>query len=235
MVHRLPLPSRAFTAALIAALAAFIAATGIAADPAAAGGVAPGTMGSPTAPTGPTGPSLNPWPAGAPAPWADWRPCAREGLTCSTLLNVLDGTAAGDWEIRTTQIRYGQYFTAANFEASRTDNDGYGNWTIQTRAGNVPCTNAVFGDPFPGREKRCEIDASAEKWDYCTSENGTCDIGNNTKWVRYGASDPHAAGASLSPEAGWTVRMKSGSFKCTNREFDSDPHPGVVKACWVYW
>jgi hypothetical protein len=100
-------------AALIAALAAFIAATAIAPNPASAGGVAPGTLGSPTVPTA-MGPPPNPWPLGAPAPWADWTPCAREGSTCSVYYRT-------DWgkEFRTTQVRYGQYFTAANYEASR--------------------------------------------------------------------------------------------------------------------
>jgi hypothetical protein len=133
-----------------------------------------------------------------------------------------------DLPYSTTQIRYGDYHIPGCSGC-------FGKWAIQTRTGEVACTNAVFGDPFPGRAKHCEYDASAREWVYCASENGTCDIGTTRRsyWVRYGASDPHAPGTNA-PEIGWTEKQVTGTISCTNSAFGVDPHPGVVKACWFY-
>jgi hypothetical protein len=158
-----------------------------------------------------------------PSPSADWKFCSAEGSICH-------GRATGlnkDLPYSTTQIRYGDY-----------DIPGcggcFGRWTIQTRTGDdIPCTNAVFGDPFANRAKHCEYDAS--DWVYCAPENGTCDTGTTTRgyWVRYGASDPHAPGTNA-PEVGWTVKKITGTTSCTNSAFGVDPHYGVVKGCWFY-
>jgi alpha-L-rhamnosidase len=156
-----------------------------------------------------------------PEPYATWEYCAPEGGTCRGLDS---GSSLNSG--RVTQIRYGDYHIPW-------EDSGFGNWSMQTRGGAVACTNTMFGDPFPNRTKHCEYDASAKDWSYCAPENGTCNVGSNTRWVRYGSSDPYAHGPDTLVEIGWTVKKKTGSISCTNSEFGGDPHYGYVKGCWI--
>ena len=225
MSYRLRLPRRSTIAALMAAVAALIAATAIAPNPAAAGGVAPGTLGSPTAPTSSSGQfryidawnyswTTDDW--ASPSP--DWDRCVKEGQTC----------ALGN---RLTLVRYGAYDTDLG-EAL----NGPGKWWVGTLGpGNIPCNNQfLMGDPYPDRVKQCEVDRSL--WRFCAPEGGTCQVpplpqGRTAWWVRYGtvtSGDMYGYGS-------WMVGgvAASSSFSCTNGTFNRDPKPDFVKACWL--
>jgi hypothetical protein len=205
MVHRLRLPRGATIAAVTAVLAAFIAVTAIAPNPASAGGVAPGTLGSPTAPT------YSP-PPGSPDPSPIWGTCASEGQYCvfggtqQVRYGLSDGGTFGRWTVRT--------FFDGTIDCT---NAQFG------------------GDPFPNRVKQCQVDFSVEDpgsthghWKFCASEGQTC-RGASGKWIRYGA-----AGYGNGQEGGYRVRMASGDVPCTNAWSGADPSPNVVKACWFY-
>src|SRR3954452_24698703 len=96
-----------------------------------------------------------------PDPSASWKYCTTEGGTCQGLGTGISKGAP----YSTTQVRYGDY-DIPGCEGC------FGRWTIQTRQGNVACTNAVFGDPFPNRAKHCEYDASAAEWVYARPKMG---------------------------------------------------------------
>jgi hypothetical protein len=120
-----------------------------------------------------------------------WTRCAVEGKTC-----YLSGTKL---------VRYGLS----------------GRYVTKTITGSVACTNAVFGDPYPGAGKVCDYAAppTTISWVHCAAESGTCSF-SGTRQVRYGANGIYA------------TRTGTGSLGCNNQVF-GDPLPGVAKACHV--
>jgi hypothetical protein len=187
--HRVRLPNRATIAAVIAALAAFIAATAIASEPASARDFLP-----------------DPYPV-----WAD---CASEGQTCTVGAQTqqvrygdwLAGGYWGRWTVHTTvtgsipctntafgfdpfpdQVKRCQhdtsdwiYCTSENracdvkglvgegtywvkYGASTTGDKYEFGWTMKQFSGNFTCSNSTFGiDPRAGVVKNCWI----YPWDY---------------------------------------------------------------------
>jgi len=105
----------------------------------------------------------------------------------------------------------------------------------------VPCTNRVFGDPAPGRQKSCYIVMRDRGDDYgnddnygdddygsrpdrggwvaCASEHEFCDF-RGRKVVRYGARGQYTQGV-----------FRNG-VRCGNNAFGDDPAPGQRKRCF---
>ena len=99
----------------------------------------------------------------------------------------------------------------------------------------MPCSNRVFGDPAPGRDKACYIvtrdrggyggddngpRGDRGRWVACASENDSCDF-NGRKAVRYGA------------RGRFTVGVFRDGVLCNNDAFGDDPAPDVAKRCYV--
>ena len=120
-----------------------------------------------------------------------WARCAVEGKTC-----YISGTKL---------VRYGLS----------------GKYATKTVTGSVACTNAVFGDPYPGAGKVCDYTAppTTISWVHCAAESATCSF-SGTRQVRYGANGVFA------------TRTGTGSLACNNQVF-GDPLPGVAKSCHV--
>jgi hypothetical protein len=194
VLHRFRLPRRATIAAVTAAMSASIAAGAIASDPAAAQ-----TVGTASAAGVASQVAATTTPMPDPSP--QWRYAAEEGQTFA-----LD---------RTRQVRYGAKILLGPL--------GY--WSVGTVAARqVSCTNATFGDPYPGVVKHCEVDVSP--WTLCANEGQICRV-DGARWVRYGVP------AYGSGEPRYSVRMISGDTVCGNAQF-GDPAPGAVKQCWVF-
>jgi hypothetical protein len=102
---------------------------------------------------------------------------------------------------------------------------------IYVRAGGVPCSNEVFGDPAPYVRKRCayvargytgpedDDEGDVLSWRPCAREGGFCDFGGR-KRVRYGANGRFFEGI-----------FRNGVY-CDNSTF-GDPAYGVRKSCQV--
>ncbi len=107
---------------------------------------------------------------------------------------------------------------------------------------SVPCSNRVFGDPAPGRDKACYIvrrggggydygnndndnygdDDNGQgggRWVACAREGQYCDF-RGRKLVRYGARGQYAQGV-----------FRNG-VECNNRAFGEDPAGGKQKTCF---
>ncbi|ESY83948.1 hypothetical protein X739_22545 [Mesorhizobium sp. LNHC220B00] len=96
----------------------------------------------------------------------------------------------------------------------------------------IPCSNRIFGDPAPGREKFCFIvkrdrDESnddydqprRERWAVCAEEGEFCDF-YGRKVVRYGA------------RGRFTQDVFRNGVQCDNDAF-GDPAPDQGKRCYV--
>jgi alpha-L-rhamnosidase len=88
--------------------------------------------------------------------------------------------------------------------------------------GNIPCTDAVFGDPDVGVEKACYIhqDTGPTRYSFCVSEGRLCTFSGHAN-VAFGAD------GKFHYKSGVT-----GNIPCTDAEF-GDPDVGVEKACYV--
>ncbi len=166
---------------------------------AAACGTAPAPSPEP-APTPQPSPTPSPTPAPSPEPAptppapddATWTFCSHEHERCS-----FTGSK---------QVRYGANGT---FTEPRTFVDG------------VDCTNAVFGDPIRGVQKRCEVLATGPtEWSFCSAEHQRCSF-TGSEDVRYGANDTFTE-----------PRTFVDGVDCTNAVF-GDPIRGVQKRCEV--
>merc|ERR1712127_48153 len=90
-------------------------------------------------------------------------------------------------------------------------------WTVwRETQGSFHCSNAVFGDAWPGVRKQCDCvshstgkERVASEWEYATCDG----------LVTYGKAGK------------WTTRYTNGRFRCSNDVF-GDPYPGVGKECW---
>jgi len=122
-------------------------------------------------------------------PTVTWTACASEGFTCS-----FSGTR---------EVRYGAGST----------------FVTKVVTGSTACTNAVFGDPTPGKVKACSYSSEtvAVTWTACASEGGTCSF-SGTREVRYGSGTTFVS------------KVFTSSAICSNGTF-GDPTPNVVKAC----
>ncbi len=107
---------------------------------------------------------------------------------------------------------------------------------------SVTCSNRVFGDPAPGRDKACYIvkrgggndygdndddnygDDNGRpdrgRWVACARENQFCDF-RGRKLVRYGARGQFTQGV-----------FRNG-VRCGNDAFDEDPAPRAKKTCYI--
>lgn len=87
--------------------------------------------------------------------------------------------------------------------------------------GSVSCSNAVFGDPTPGRVKNCESQGASASttstWGLCAAEGQVCTV-SGTQTVRYGV------------DGAFVTRQVTGSVSCSNAVF-GDPAVGRVKRC----
>ncbi|WP_292392462.1 hypothetical protein [Mesorhizobium sp.] len=103
----------------------------------------------------------------------------------------------------------------------------------------VPCSNRVFGDPAPGREKACYFVARAGdyggddnyggdygsrpdsgEWVACAREGDFCDF-RGRAMVRYGA------------RGRYTQDVFRNGVDCSNEAFGDDPAPGAHKRCYI--
>ncbi|SFO80341.1 hypothetical protein SAMN03159463_03015 [Mesorhizobium sp. NFR06] len=105
----------------------------------------------------------------------------------------------------------------------------------------VPCSNRVFGDPAPGREKACYFVARGRgdygndndygdddygsrpgrgEWVACAREGEYCDF-RGRALVRYGARGQY------------TQDVFRNGVRCGNDAFGDDPAPGAHKRCYV--
>ena len=110
---------------------------------------------------------------------------------------------------------------------------------------SVPCSNRVFGDPAPGREKACYFVARGGgyggggyggddnyggddygsrpdrgEWVACAREGEFCDFSGRAM-VRYGARGQY------------TQNVFRNGVRCGNDAFGDDPAPGERKRCYV--
>lgn len=86
---------------------------------------------------------------------------------------------------------------------------------------SVACTNAAFGNPYPGATKACykaPADHDHLGWVRCAIENGVC-VFQGTKTVAYGANGT------------FTYRNVNGSVACSNQSL-GNPIAGVAKTCY---
>jgi chitodextrinase len=148
--------------------------------------------------TAPTTTSAPSSPAPVPASSSDWAFCAHEHYRCE-----FSGVK---------EIRYG---ADGAFTSPRTFTDG------------VQCSNAVFGDPLKGTQKRCELRSPGQTpppapqptdWSYCAAEHQRCAF-SGTRDVRYGANGTFTAARSFAD-----------GVQCSNAVF-GDPVKGTVKRC----
>lgn len=106
----------------------------------------------------------------------------------------------------------------------------------------VSCSNRVFGDPAPRRDKACYIVKRGGGYDYgdngddnygdddygqgrgrwvaCARENQFCDF-RGRQLVRYGARGQFTQGV-----------FRNG-VRCVNDAFDEDPAPRAKKTCYI--
>ncbi|WP_246679220.1 hypothetical protein [Mesorhizobium sp. B2-6-2] len=104
----------------------------------------------------------------------------------------------------------------------------------------VPCSNRLFGDPAPGREKACYFVARGggdygdndygdddygsrpdrSGWAACAREGEFCDF-RGRAMVRYGARGQY------------TQDVFRNGVRCGNDAFGDDPAPGAHKRCYV--
>ena len=106
---------------------------------------------------------------------------------------------------------------------------------------SVPCSNRLFGDPAPGREKACYFVARGGggygddnnygdndygsrpgrgEWVACAREGEFCDF-RGRAMVRYGARGQY------------TQNVFRNGVRCGNNAFGDDPAPGAHKRCYV--
>jgi hypothetical protein len=104
-----------------------------------------------------------------------------------------------------------------------------GRWFETIQTGIISCTNGFFNyDPFPGRNKVCQIAEPVEltgNWTTCASEYSTCYTSG---------MDPKTYGVLLRYGLGsrWTYRITTVSdIHCTNDRFNKDPYDTVNKQC----
>lgn len=94
--------------------------------------------------------------------------------------------------------------------------------------GQISCSNSVFGDPYPGRGKRCHNifpgETNPEGFVKCGWEGETCEDHRNEdhegpRKVRYGI------------EGKYVIKEFDGPIKCSNEAFGTDPYHGKRKEC----
>jgi hypothetical protein len=131
----------------------------------------------------------------------DWRLCAEEGRRCSVR----------GWGV----VRYGARSSFVYREV---------------RDAALQCDNSMFGDPLPGRSKRCEVrlydDAGSgwggggDGWTRCARENETCRV-NGPATIRFGIDGRY-----------YERQVRGGNVFCGIQTF-GDPAPRERKACDV--
>ncbi|GAB3731287.1 hypothetical protein GCM10028794_07390 [Silanimonas algicola] len=130
----------------------------------------------------------------------DWRFCAEEGRRCSVR----------GWGV----VRYG---TQGRYVYR------------EVRNASLQCDNSMFGDPAPGRGKRCEIRQYDDTgwggggddgygWTLCARENETCRV-DGPATVRFGTNGRY-----------YERRVRGGSVACSIQTF-GDPAPRERKVC----
>lgn len=130
----------------------------------------------------------------------DWRHCADEGRRCSVR----------GWGV----VRYG----ARDRFVYR-----------EVRNANLQCDNSMFGDPAPGRSKRCEVRLYGDGggwgggddsygWTRCARENETCRV-DGPATVRFGTNGRY-----------YERRVRRGDIYCSIGTF-GDPAPRERKVC----
>jgi hypothetical protein len=92
----------------------------------------------------------------------------------------------------------------------------------------IGCQDSVFGDPYPGVGKHCEVKrTNPTSWSVCSQQNQACAVYGDPGqiWqVRYG-SDPNWSSYST-----FTLSGNYAAFGCQDLVF-GDPYPGVAKHC----
>lgn len=115
-----------------------------------------------------------------------------------------------------------------------------GNYHYRRIENEVVCSSYQFGDPAPGRAKRCEANTippdrvearqpdpdeipplEDAKWLPCGSEGQTCNF-RGGEHVRFGAYGLYR------------VRFATDGLRCDARSFGGDPLPGSPKLCSIY-
>lgn len=135
---------------------------------------------------------------------SDWGFCASEGERCSVR----------GWGV----VRYG------------TD----GRYVYrEVRNATLRCDNSMFGDPYRGRSKRCEVRYYGDSgwggdsvgddygWTQCAREGRMCRFGGGYALVRYGADGRF-----------YEREVRGSQVMCSNDSF-GDPAPGRSKYCEV--
>jgi len=93
-----------------------------------------------------------------------------------------------------------------------------GKFNYQKSTSAIACTNAVFGDPIFGVEKKCFCPPPSYANTKCANENEPCACFGT---VQYGT------------EGKFTSKTFTDSaFICSNTVFGVDPYPDAVKACY---
>lgn len=107
--------------------------------------------------------------------------------------------------------------------------------SVNKLTNSIPCNNDAFGsDPDRGNSKTCWLEATLNDennpndpsinggwWNFCAKEGGDCNVGPNTR-VAFGLPGR------------WVYATKTGQFHCgIDRDFGSDPAPGLRKACYT--
>ena len=104
----------------------------------------------------------------------------------------------------------------------------------------VVCSSYQFGDPAPGRAKRCEVNTippervearkpdpdeipplEDSKWAACASDGQVCNF-RGGEHVRFGAYGLYR------------VQFATDGLRCDARSFGGDPLPGLSKSCSIY-
>lgn len=144
---------------------------------------------------------------------ATWQTCATEGQTCSASNGSVVRYGAGD------------------------------RFYYRNVSGSFTCGTALFGDPFYGMSKTCQVRtgvavaasgtlttettgnggtagaAASGTWNRCGGEGAICSVSGSTT-VRFGANGLYAQ------------RTVAGQFLCSTSVF-GDPAPGATKGCDV--
>ena len=131
----------------------------------------------------------------------DWRLCAEEGARC----------AVRGWGA----VRYGTHGRFVYREV---------------RDASFACDNSMFGDPAPGRRKRCEVRLydggwgnggdDGYGWQRCARENETCRL-DGPATVRFGVNGRY-----------YERQVRGGTVFCSIQTF-GDPAPRERKTCDV--
>ena len=103
---------------------------------------------------------------------------------------------------------------------------------VSSSVNSISCSNAVFGDPAPGKTKYCLVRPSPVSniqitngvpngFTHCSNEGGQCTVQTPSNII-YGSGSKYTSG----------VAAAGSSVNCNNETF-SDPTPGIVKSCYA--